>query len=101
MFRTEILDGLNGIHPKCIDVKVAEPHEDVLYEKLSYAIAVIIIKINRLSPGSFVFIGEVGAINRRVISLWTKMIVHHIEYNSQTFFVTGIHQFLKVFCTSV
>src|SRR5689334_21559995 len=56
----EVFDGMHCIEAQCINVKVAEPHECVLYEVLTYAITPFIIEVDGVAPWRSVFVCEEG-----------------------------------------
>ncbi len=75
---------------------VFQPVKRILYEKISDFIAVTGIEIHRLAPWRLVFLGKIVPVIPEIISLRTHMVVDNIQIDCHAFFMTGIHQLLKL-----
>src|SRR5512133_2972564 len=91
-----IEDRVHSIQTQRINVKILDPLQCVLYEKLAHSPTVGPIEIQRRAPGSPICIGKVRRELGEVIALGSKVIVDHVEYNSDANAVTLIDELLKV-----
>ena len=65
MCGTEIPNGMYSIKAQSVNMKFVQPHEGILPVEMTYTIAPRIIKIYRLSPPRFVFIGKIWPIFKK------------------------------------
>src|SRR5690606_21466512 len=92
---------MSGIHTQPVNMKITEPHQDVLDKVSSYAVAPRIVEIKCLSPWRIVFVGKIRSKGSQIIPLGTQMIVYDIKNNGNTFAMAGIHQMLQCFRATI
>jgi hypothetical protein len=95
MQRAEVEDAVNRVQAKSVDVIFIEPIERVLDEEAPHAIAAWTIEVKGLTPGCVVTVGEVRTKLGQVIPFRAEVIVDDIEYYSESFAMTGVHQLFE------
>src|SRR5580692_6712898 len=78
--RGVIHNRVDGVEAKCIDVEVRDPFQRINDEISADLIALCVIEIDGLSPRRLVEVREIRTEISNVITLWTKMVVDHIEH---------------------
>jgi trehalose synthase len=82
--RYQIEDGVNGIQPQCVKVKLRLAVERVLNEVTAHLVAVRPVEVQRLTPGRVVAVREVGSELIEAVAFGAEMVVNHIERNGRT-----------------
>src|SRR5580693_1897476 len=90
--RGGIHNRVDGVEAKCIDVEVRDPFQRIFDEISADLIALCVIEIDSLSPWRFVEVREIRSEITQVITLWTKMVVDHIEHDRDFEFMAGVDQ---------
>src|SRR5882672_11238717 len=98
---TEIVDAVDGIEAKGVDVIFGEPVKSVINDPAADAVTLGPVEVNGLAPGSEMGIGEAGSELREVIPLRAKMVVDHVHDDGEAVVMAGIHQFLQAGGTAV
>src|SRR5258708_7988845 len=101
VYRTEIPDSMYGVESQGVDMIIFQPHPGILKEVITHSIGPGVIEIERVSPASLVFVCEIGAKLTEVIAFRPKMIVDHIDDNSDTPGVCGIDEGMKTRDTAI
>src|SRR5215813_7668462 len=77
-------------------MKFGDPITSIAYKKLSNFVRPRPIKIDSLAPIIFITISEiVSTVNRKVIPVGSKMVVHHIKNDAEFEFVCCIDKALE------
>src|SRR5580658_3313637 len=90
--RGGIYNRMDGVESKRVDMKIRYPFQSVLNEISTDLIAARAIEINRASPGGLVEIRKIGTEVRQVVSLWTEVVVDHVEHHGNTFLVARVDE---------
>src|ERR1700730_4887814 len=89
-------NSMNSVEAKGVEMKLVKPIKRVLDEETPHVIAFRAIEIQRRTPRCFVALGKVGREISQIISLWSEMVVNHIQNGCQSFFMAGIHQVFEL-----
>src|SRR6476620_9083280 len=87
-----VINGMNGVQPEAIDMKMFEPVQCIVHEIFAYAIRPSSIKVERITPGNFILVSKIRSEFREIISFGAKMIIYYIQHNCNSFFMTSVHQ---------
>ena len=101
MARAEVVDAVNGVQAKGIDVVFGEPVQGVIDKKAADAIALRPIKVDRLSPGRVMGVSKAGSKLGKIISFRAEVVVNHVQYDRQPVLVAGIDKLLQSGGTTV
>src|SRR6202451_904875 len=83
---------VDGVEAKGIDGEGRYPFQRILDEISGDLVALCVIEIDRLSPRRLVKIREIRTEISQVITLWTKMVVDHIEHHRDFQFMASVNQ---------
>ena len=96
-----VVEGVDRVQAQGIDAVAPEPVLGVGQEVGPHRVAVGPVEVDRLSPGSTVAVGEIGAEVPQVVPLRAQVVVHHVQDHGQALAVAGRHQLLECFGPSV
>ncbi len=71
-------------------MKVAKPVENILDNVVPHRIAMGVVKVDGITPRRFVVLGEVRCKVGGVVSLWSKMVINHVQDDGNALPMTGI-----------
>src|SRR5260370_36626862 len=77
----EMENAMNRAQPQGVEMKCLQPIERVLNKKSAYFVAARIVKIDGLSPGSSIPVGEIRGVRTQVVAFRPEMVVDHVESN--------------------
>src|SRR5690625_3606969 len=78
-----IVDRMNGVQSETVEVELPQPVACVFQKEVTDMVAARPIKVQRLTPGCLVMIGEVGAKIAEIVPFRTEMVIDNIEYDRQ------------------
>ena len=97
MLRAVIEDGVHRVQPKAVEVKLLDPVESIMNDKLAHGAAVGPVKIDCAAPRRLVAVGKSLRRDRMNVSaLRTEVIVNHIEQHHQPAAVCGFDQRFQI-----
>src|SRR5260370_3593468 len=76
-----IENSMNRVQPQSVEVKCLQPIQRVLNKKSAYFVAARVVKIDGLSPGSSIPVGEIRGVRTQVVAFRPEMVVDHVESN--------------------
>src|SRR5579872_6710520 len=82
-------------------MKLFQPIQGALNEKMPNVIAVATVKVQRRAPGSAIEIREIWPVLVEVISLGAEVVVNHVEANRELLRMRGVDQPLQIARSSV
>ena len=92
-----ILQGMGGIEPKSVEVKLVNPVECIFQKKPTDMSGIFAVEIHGRTPGRFVPGGEiVGRVGSEVVAVRSQVVVNHIQENGHFQLVGPVHQLLQV-----
>src|SRR5947209_9786896 len=86
----EIEDTVHRVEPQSVDVILRHPMNRVVNYVAAHFVAVRVVVIERGSPRRLVLLREVRTVQREIIPLWPKVVVHDLEYDSEALGVCGV-----------
>src|ERR1700738_2713985 len=75
----EIENAMNRVQPQRVEMKCLQPVERVLNKKSAHFVAARFVKIDGLSPGSSIPVGEIRGVRTQVVAFRPEMVVDHVE----------------------
>src|SRR2546426_5113129 len=90
-----IEDGVDCIQTQRIDVVVLNPLDSVGNKEMPHLVAVRIVEIQGRTPRCLIAVCKVRPKLREVISFRANVVVNHIEHDSETALMAGIHKSLE------
>ena len=97
----EVVDAVYGIQAKRIHVVFSKPIEGIVDDEAPDAVALRPVKVDRLSPGRVMGIGEAGGKLGKIIAFGTEMVVDHVQHDREVETMTGVHKLLQPGRTAV
>ena len=94
---SQVEHAVNRINPQRVHVIFADPVQRVGDKEGPDIVAVGTVKIDGISPGSTVPVGEVVSVIPQIIPFRPKVVIDHIEDHRQPMGVTGINQLSQIF----
>src|ERR1051326_3526562 len=86
-----IIDPVNSIKAKAVDMKVFKPIHRIVRKEISDSIAPGSVKIYGFSPWSFIVIRKIRPKFFQVISFGSQMIINNIQKNRNALLMAGTH----------
>ena len=97
-----ILDGVDGVEAKPVQMKLLDPIFGVLDEEVAHGARVRPIKLDGIAPGRFVPAGEeIGRVEREEIPFRTEVVVNDVQQHCDPALVRRLDEGLEVFRSSV
>ena len=85
-----IKDTVDSVQTQGVDMVFSHPVEGVVDKITAHLTAILAIVVHRLAPRGLVTVGKVGTVLAQVVALRPKMVVDHVQHDSQPFFVAGV-----------
>ena len=85
-----VKDTVDSVQTQGVDVVLGHPVEGVVDDIAAHLTAILAIVVHRLAPRGLVTVGKVGTVLAQVVALRPKMVVDHVQHDSQPFFVAGV-----------
>src|ERR1044071_5347176 len=92
--RRMIENGVHGIEPERVDMKLADPLERILNEIVAHLVTVRSIEVDRAAPRRLITVREVGTEVAKVVSFRAEVVVNDIQDNREPASVAGIDELL-------
>ena len=97
-----ILDGVDGVETKPVEMKLLNPIFGVLDEEVAHRPRVGSVELDRIAPGRFVSAGEeIGRVEGQEIPLGTEVVVNDVQQHCDPAFVRGLDESPEVVRSSV
>ena len=77
----EVVNAMDGVQAKRVNVVFGKPVQSVVDDEAANAVASGPVKIDRLSPGRVVGIGEAGGELGKIVSFGTEMVVDNVQHD--------------------
>ena len=101
MASAEVVDAVDGIQAKRVHVIFGKPVQGVIDDEAADAVALRSVKVDGLSPGRVMSVGETGSKLGKIISFGAEVVVNHVQHNRQSVLVAGIDKLLQTGGTTV
>ena len=95
MTSAKVIDSVNGVQTKRVNVIFSQPVQGVVDDKAADAIALRPVKVDRFSPGRVMGIGEAGSKFGKIISFGAEVVIDHVEHDRHPVLMAGIDNFFK------
>ncbi len=97
-----VLDGVDGVESKPVEMKLLNPIFGVLDEEVAHRPRVGSVELDRIAPGRFVSAGEeTGRVEGQEIPLGTEVVVNDVQQHCDPAFVRGLDESPEVVRSSV
>ena len=97
-----ILDGVDSVEAKPVEMKFLDPIFGVLDEEVAHRARVRPIKLDRIAPRGFVPAGEeIGRVEGQEIPFRTEVAVHDVKQHCDSALMRSLDESLEVFRSSV
>src|SRR5690348_13921229 len=83
-----VLDRVHGVKAKPVKVVLSQPEKSVVDEEVAHGTTAASVKIDGVAPRRVVSISkELRSIGPKIITLWPKVVIDHIQKDHQPFAV--------------
>ena len=97
----EIVDAVDGIQAKGVDVIFGEPVQGIVDDPAADAVALRPVKVDGLAPGRVMGIGEAGRELGKIVAFRTEVVVDHVHHDGEPLLMAGVDKFLQAVGTAV
>ena len=101
MMGTQVEDHIGGIQAQAVEMKLLEPHPDVVKHEVANRVAARTVIIDGGAPGRLVTVGKVRPELAEVIRFGTEVVVNDVEEDGQSMAMASVDQPLQPVRTAV
>src|ERR1700730_12193585 len=95
MIRAEVINPVNRVEPKRVDVILSQPVQRIVDEETPYAVALRTVKIYRRAPRRPIDVGKAGGVFAKIVSFRTQVVVYDVEHDGHAFTMAGVDEPLE------
>src|SRR6202011_3534188 len=95
MIRAEVINPVNRVEPKRVDVILSQPVQRIVDEETPYAVALRTVKIYRRAPRRSIDVRKTGGVFAKIVSFGTQVVVYDVEHDGHAFVVARVDEPLE------
>src|ERR1700730_16983065 len=95
MIRAEVVNPVNRVEPKRVDMILSQPVQRIIDEETPYAVALWTVKIYRRAPRRSIDVRKTGSVFAKIVSFGTQVVVYDVEHDGHAFAVAGVDEPLE------
>src|ERR1700736_2501705 len=101
MIRAEVINPVNRVEPKRVDVILSQPVQRIVDEETPYAVALRTVKIYRRAPRRSIDVRKTGCVFAKIVSFRTQMVVYDVEHDGHALAMARVDEPLEARRTAV